>query len=220
MVLRIIIGMCAILVFSNVRGETTLAIGHYFVEASDQEYQFTSFSGKVRTKEWAAKASIPYIQKSAPDADQGIGNVLLKISRKWRWPYSAITLHAKKKLNNADSNVTTPVSDQSLSAEWNHIFRRGVFFAEAGYWWRENKTYKRDDTWYGAIGYLKPFQNYTLAIIADHKPTALGEEDSVFSIMMKKKIADQLAISVLIGTGLRNNSPDHLTGIQLSKSIH
>lgn len=223
MLQRIFIIWGLLSISSACQAHFNLSIGHFWVEGPHQDYQVSSVSGKLHYSSWTAKLTLPFIQKtpshSYGSAQSGLGNGLLKVSRTWKWKETAIRLHGKQKLATSDNHVVAAVNDQSLSVEWNRLIGYGIGFVEVGHWWRENTTYRRDNTWYGAVGYLKPLKPYTLGFIVDHKPTALGEEDSVASAILKLPVKNTLFASILIGTGLNESSPQFMLGSQLTKKF-
>lgn len=214
-------GMACFLAASNDvianNDSTTVNLGHFYVDAPQQNYQFTSVSGKYKTKNWSGKISVPYIQKA--QGANGIGNTQLKLTRQWRSQNYLVRTHIKQKLNTANRHVATRVNDSAIAFEINRGFSWGVGFVESGYWWRENKTYSRENTWYGSAGIISSIKPYTVGLLVDHKPTALGETDSVASLLLKRSIASGYSITALLGAGLNTDSPNTIIGIQLSKKI-
>jgi hypothetical protein len=205
------------------QAQLNLSIGHFWVDGPNQDYQITSISGKLKNASWAAKLTLPFIQKAPSNSNEvtqsGLGNGLLKVSKQWKWKKTALRMHGKQKFATSDEKVVAAVKDRSFSIELNRVVGYGIGFVELGHWWRENKEYKRNDTWYGAVGYLKPLKPYSMGFIVDHKPTALGEEDSVLSVILKRPLRNALSASILIGTGLNESSPNFMLGTQFTQKF-
>ena len=197
--------------------KSNINIGHYYVDAPKKSYQFSSLSFKHKQKSWVTKISIPYIQTNNGEA--GLGNIALKLSHKWRRKHYMLRTHFKQKIASANSKVVTPVTDKAFSLELNYGFSWGMGFIESGHWWREDKFYERENSWFGSIGIMKPFKLYTLAFIVDHKPTALGKVDSMTSVLIQKPLSPSYSASLLFATGLSSDSPNVMLGLQLSHKI-
>lgn len=200
-----------------VMAKSNISMGHYYIDDDSQSYQFTSLSIKKKESSWAAKISLPYVQTQKGEA--GLGNIIFKASQKWRYERLLFRAHVKHKIATAQKEIVTPVNDTALAIEVNHQFSWGVGFIESGYWWRQAKSYKRKDTAYASAGIIKGFKPYAAGLIVDHKPTALGEQDSMVSILIKRTILKKYAVTALIGKGLTNDSPNTMVGLQFSKKI-
>ena len=196
--------------------KSNISLGHYFVDAPSENYQFTSVSMSYKHTSFKAKLVVPFIQRE--EFSNGLGNPLLKFSNNWRFDRGAkqLTLIYKQKLALADDDTTTAVSDAAVGFEYSQSFKWGIAFVESGHWWRDSVSYTRKNSVYGTIGIIKPFKQYVFAMLIDNKPTALGNEDSMASVFVRKKLTSRLSTSFLYGKGLNDNSPNHALGLQIN----
>lgn len=214
----VITGLLVVL-STQVYAKSNISLGHFIVDTPSEDYQFTSLSMRYQYARFKAKLMVPFIQHEG--FSNGLGNPVLKFSNDWHFDgkEKQLTLIYKQKLALADNNTTTAVSDSALGLEYSHVFSWGIPFFEMGHWWRESVSYNRKNSIYGTLGFIKPIKRYVLAVIVDNKPTALGDEDSMASIFVRKKITSTQAVSFLYGTGLNNSSPNHTLGLQINQSF-
>jgi hypothetical protein len=208
-------GLLALL--SNaVFAKSTMGLGHYYVDTPSENYQFTSLSMGYRKTSFKAKLTVPFIQREA--FSNGFGNPLLKLSNSWRFERGSkqLALIYKQKIPLANDKATIAVSDTAIGFEYSQNLNWGmVTFLEGGHWWRDSVSYTRKNSLYATVGIIKSFKQYVFAVLADNKPTALGDEDSMASIFIRKKLTSQLSVSFLYAKGLNESSPNNTLGLQL-----
>ena len=208
-----------VILSTQVLAKSSISLGHYFIDAPTENYQFTSLSMSYQYASFKAKLMVPFIQREA--FSNGLGNPLIKLSNNWRFNDGSkqLTLIYKQKLALANNDTTTAVSDTAVGFEYSEVFNWGIAFIEGGHWWRDSVSYTRKNSVYGTMGVMKPFKKYVLALLIDNKPTALGGEDSMASLFLRKKLTHTLSISGLYGRGLNDSSPNNMLGLQISQAL-
>ena len=194
-----------------------LSLGQYRVVAEQQSYWYTPISAHVAGGRYKAKLTLPFVK---PDAGpNGLGNAVLKLTYQDQWSDLYVDVHLKRKLANANSKVTLPVNDTSLSVEFSRFILGGVGFVELGYWWRKRTYLNRVDSLHYSIGGVLSLsklgfnKGWIAGLVVDHKPTSLGNLDRVASGLLQRKINARHKITASLGKGISRHSPHWISGL-------
>jgi len=194
-----------------------LSLGQYRVVANERSYWYTPVSAHLASGSYKAKLTLPFVK---PDAGpSGIGNGVLKLSYQDQWSDLYLDFHLKRKLANANSRVTLPVNDTSLSMEVSGFLWGGVGFVELGYWWRKRTQYNRVNSFHYSVGGVMSLRKlgfdkgWIAGLVVDHKPTSLGNLDRVASGLLQRKINARHKLTASVGKGISRHSPDWISGL-------
>ncbi len=201
-------------------GRFKLSLGQYRVVAADNSYWYTPVSAYYATSAYKAKLTLPFVNRD--NADSGVGNGVLKLSKLNKWQGYYVDVHLKQKLNNANDKVTLPVADTSLSLEVSGFVLGGLGFIELGHWWRDSANqsvqFKRENSFYYSLGGIVSLTKFGFSkgwiggLVVDHKPTSLGALDRVASALLQRKLNARHKITASIGKGISHSSPDWISG--------
>ncbi len=199
-------------------GRVKLSMGQYRVVAADNSYWYTPLSAYYSVSGYKAKITLPLV--SLDNGPSGVGNGVLKLSKLNQWQGLYVDVHLKKKLNNANENVTLAVADTSLSLEVSGFVLGGLGFVELGHWWRDKVGQsQRENSFYYSLGGVMSLKKIGFSkgwiggVVVDHKPTSLGDLDRVGSVLLQRKLSARHKITGSIGKGISHNSPDWISGL-------
>jgi len=212
-----LIGVCLLALPVQAAQALKLSLGQYRVVANERSYWYTPVSAHLANGSYKAKLTLPFVK---PDAGpSGIGNGVLKFTYQDQWSDLYLDFHLKRKLANANSKVTLPVNDTSLSMEVSGILWGGVGFVELGYWWRKRTQYNRVDSFHYSVGGVMSLRKlgfdkgWIAGLVVDHKPTSLGNLDRVASALLQRKINARHKLTASVGKGISRHSPDWISGL-------
>ncbi len=198
-----------------------LSLGQYRVVAPANHYWYTTVSGYYAASNYKIKLTQPFIKHD--DGRKGVGNATLKLSLLNQWQKVYVDVHLKRKLANAKSGVTLPVNDTSLSLEASGFLWGGIGFIELGYWWRQKTKFERTNSVYYSLGGVSSLNRWgfdkawVAGLVVDHKPTSQGKLDRVASLLLQRKLSPNHKVTVTVGKGVSDESPNWITGLMWQK---